>query len=98
MTRDSASISDSLWPVEGWVTEEWEDGPGVHFCPRHADPDRRARLAEGYMLVCTRCERTSKHEPNIERWWIVNARGLRIAVCDDCHDWRRDATPWPPGE
>ncbi len=97
MMREPACISEALWPGEWWLTQQWQSGPDVHFCPRHADPERRARLAEGYMLVCARCERTSKHEPRIKRWWNVNKHGERITVCDDCHVPGRDAMRWPPG-
>ena len=94
MMREPAEISEALWPGGGWLVEEWENGPDVHFCPRHADPERRSRLAEGFMLVCARCGRTSKDDSALDPWWGGRGEGdERIIVCDDCHDSDRDTRP-----
>lgn len=83
-----------LWPFEGWLEEDWHDGPVVHICPYHAVPERREHLADGFTAVCERCRRTSRDDPPAPAPWRsgLDEDGRRVTVCADCFDHKRDAT------
>lgn len=83
-----AAISLSLWPGDGWVVEQPDPSrPPAYFCPVHADPERRARLVDGFMVVCAQCGRTSKDDDPPPGWWrVADLNGEPVDLCVSCYE------------
>ena len=72
--------------VDEWETIEIASGATIHLCPSCQDRCEDGVLAESFVVECADCGRNNVHDSDIPRWWaILDADGLTVSVCNDCH-------------
>jgi hypothetical protein len=77
LMREPAAISAPIPTDSGWLVETLEGFPDVHVCPRHADPERRRRVADPWHWTCEACQRSTSDDQPPDSW-------RSTTLCSDC--------------